>query len=542
MPHPTLRPARAGARNRRRILCVAPRSTHSFGTFDHAHALMGVRAFMPPQGILVIAAWLPEAWDVRFVDENVRPVTDRDLDGAEAVFLTGMHAQRGRIHALVERARARGRLTVLGGPSVSACPEWYPDPDILHLGELGDATEALVARVDASVERPCTQEVYEAKVRLPLCEFPVPAYRHIRLTDYFLASVQFSSGCPFRCDFCDIPALYGRNPRLKRPEQICAELDAMLCRGNPGAVYFVDDNFIGNRRAAVELLDYLIRWQEARGFPVEFACEATLNVVQFPDVLERMRDAAFRTMFCGVETPEEAALESIHKEQNLRRPILEAIQTLNRYGIEVVSGIILGLDTDTPRTGERIVRFIEESRIPVLTINLLHALPRTPLWDRLEAAGRIREVPGRDTNVEYLLPYEDVLRMWRETVAAAYTPEAIYGRFAHQMEHTYPNRRQLPASRSRVNPASILRGLGILARLVWHAGIRADYRRVFWRMALPALRRLDLESVVHVGVVSHHMIRYARECAAGEGESAFYSARAREERGGTPSRWPLAGS
>jgi len=533
IPAPTVRPASSLAathgryrpRNRRRILCVFPRYTHSFGTFDHAFSLMGVRAFMPPQGILVIASYLPAEWEVRFVDENVRHATEADYRWADAVFMSGMHVQREYIWAINARAHAFGKLTVLGGPSVSGCPEWYPNVDILHVGELGDATERLIARLDQSVQRSERQEVYATQERLPLTDFPIPAYNRINLNDYFLASVQFSSGCPYRCEFCDIPELYGRNPRLKTPQQVTAELDAMLARGNPGAVYFVDDNFIGNRKAAIALLKELIRWQEERGYPVEFACEATLNLAQVPEVLELMREAYFCTVFCGIETPEEDALKLMHKEQNLRQPILEAVQTLNRYGLEVVSGIILGLDTDTPRTGERILQFIEASGIPMLTINILHALPKTPLWRRLEAENRIVEKPDRESNVEFLLPYETVMQMWRECVTRAYTPEALYQRFAYQMQHTYPNRKKIPATKARVNVKSLYRGFSILARLLWQVGGCSDYRRPFWRMAWPALREGDIENVIHVGVVAHHLIQFARECAQGQGETSFYSAK-----------------
>lgn len=517
-PPPRFRP-----QNRRRILCVFPRYTHSFGTFDHAFPLMRVKAFMPPQGLLLIAAYLPREWEVRFVDENVRPVSDADYRQADAVLISGMHVQREHIRAINARAHACGKITALGGPSASGCPEWYPDVDLLHLGELGDATDALIARLDRSVERPERQEVYATQERLPMAEFPLPAYHLLRLRDYFLASVQFSSGCPYRCEFCDIPALYGRNPRLKSPRQVTAELDAMLARGNPGAVYFVDDNFIGNRKAALALLDELIRWQQARGYPIEFACEATLNIAQFPEILEKMREAYFTTVFCGIETPEEQALKFMHKEQNLRQPILDAVQTLNRYGLEVVSGIIIGLDTDTPSTGERIVQFIEASGIPMLTINILHALPKTPLWERLEAANRIVEGKGRESNVEFLLPHETVTAMWRDCIARAYDPDALYRRFERQMERTYPHRKPLPATPARANVTNIVRGLSILARILWQVGVRSDYRRRFWRLAWPALRQGRIEEVIHVGVVAHHLIQFARECMRGEAEQCFYS-------------------
>ncbi len=511
------------ALSRRRILCAFPRYTKSFGTFHHAFPLLpGVRAFMPPQGILILAAFLPPEWEVRFVDENVRPVTEADLRWADAVFLTGMHVQRPQLLDLNRRARELGSLTVLGGPSVSACPEWYRQVDVLHLGELGDATAALIERLDRSVDRRPEQEVFRTVERLPLDRFPVPAYHLIDLNDYFLASVQFSSGCPYQCEFCDIPELYGRNPRLKRPDQVTAELDAMLARGNPGAVYFVDDNFIGNRKAAVVLLEALVRWQEQRGYPVEFACEATLNLAQAPQVLELMREAYFTTVFCGIETPEEHALEFMRKKQNLRQPILNAIRALNRHGLEVVSGIILGLDTDSPTTAERVLEFVEASQIPMLTINLLHALPRTPLWRRLEAEGRLLSDPGRESNVDFLLPYDDVVAMWQRCVTEAYAPEALYRRFEYQCAATYPHRKQLPVTRARVNARNIRRGLSALARIGWHVGVRSDYRRRFWQMALPALRQGKIEDVIHTGLVAHHLIRFARECARGEAERCFY--------------------
>jgi radical SAM superfamily enzyme YgiQ (UPF0313 family) len=298
----------------------------------------------------------------------------------------------------------------------------------------------------------------------------------------------------------------------------------MLARGNPGSVYFVDDNFIGNQKAAIALLEELVRWQHARGYPIQFACEATLNLAHAPKVLELMREAAFVTVFCGIETPEEHALEAMHKKQNLHQPLLEAIRTLNSYGIEVVSGIIIGLDTDSPNTGRRILEFIDASAVPLLTINILHALPKTPLWDRLEAAGRIIDEPGRESNVDFLLPYEAVVDTWRDCITQAYTPEAVYARFRHQTEHTFPNRRPLPVTRARLNAANVLRAAEILSRVFWRVGVRSDYRRHFWKMAWRALRRGRIEELIHIGVVAHHLIRFSREAARGDAEMCFYAA------------------
>jgi radical SAM superfamily enzyme YgiQ (UPF0313 family) len=488
----------------------------------HAYPLMNVKAFMPPQGILVIASYLPKEWEVRFVDENMTLATDDDYRWADVVLMSGMHVQREFICKINEIAHSFGKVTVLGGPSVSGCPEYYPDIDILHCGEMGDATDKILARLDKDVSRPAKQEIYITVHRLSLTDFPLPAYHLIKLKDYFLASVQFSSGCPYKCEFCDIPELYGRNPRLKTPKQVTAELDAMLERGNPGAVYFVDDNFIANQGAAIELLTELVAWQKARGYPVQFACEATLNLAQVPAAMELMKEAYFCTVFCGIETPEEHALQFIHKQQNIRRPILDEVNTLNSYGIEVVSGIIVGLDTDSAKTGDCIVEFIKASAIPMLTINILHALPKTPLWRRLEAAGRLVKGNDRESNVEFLLPYQTVVDMWLKCVTAAYTPDAIYTRFEYQLKHTYPNRKQLPATKARVNAANIWKGLNIFARILWHVGVRSDYRKRFWQMAWPALKKGKIEELIHTAVVSHHMIKFARECVSGEAEKCFY--------------------
>lgn len=516
------------ARHHRRILCVFPKYSRSFGTFHHSYPLMGnVRAFMPPQGLLVVAAYLPKEWGVRFIDENVKPATKADYRWADAVIVSGMHIQRPQINRINDLAHQEGKITVVGGPSVSGCPEYYPEFDIVHLGELGDATNEMIAYLDQHTERPSQQIRFETKERIPLSEFPVPAYHLLNLNQYFIANVQSSSGCPYRCEFCDIPELYGRNPRIKTPEQVLAELDAMLQSGNPGAVYFVDDNFVGDRRAAMKLLPHLIEWQKRNGYPVQFACEATLNLAQSPKLLEMMRQAYFCTVFCGIETPEAEALQAISKQQNLSMPILEAVKVLNSYGMEVVSGIIMGLDTDTPDTADRILEFIRLSQIPTLTINLLHALPRTRLWRRLEQEDRLVFDENRESNVEFLMPYEQVVKMWRHCITTAYEPEFLYKRFAYNVEHTYPNRIQVPNSPARTSKENLRKGLTMLANIFLRIGVFGSYRKTFWKMAYPKLKSLDIENLIHIGLVAHHLIKFAAECGRGEESASFYSQKLR---------------
>lgn len=508
----------------RNILCVFPRYTSSFGTFEYAYPLTdGVKAFMPPQGLLVIAAYLPQHWNIRFIDENIESATADDFRWAEFVLVSGMHIQRPQLNNICDRAHAFDLAVAIGGPSVSACPEYYPSFDYLHVGEMGDATDRLIEIIAIDTSRPNAQVRLTTGERLDMQKFPIPAYELAEIKSYFLGSIQYSSGCPYQCEFCDIPGLYGRNPRLKSPQQITAELDKLLECGINGSVYFVDDNFIGNRKAALDLLPHLVEWQKKTGFVLRFSCEATLNIAKREEILSLMRDAFFATIFCGIETPDADALHAMKKEHNMMVPIMEAINTLNRYGMEVVSGIILGLDTDKPSTGDTIMTFVEESQIPLLTINLLQALPRTPLWDRLQRENRLIDDEGRDSNVDFLLPYEDVVSGWRRCMGEAYTPEKLLARFEYQIEHTYPNRVQPPMSRERLSAKNIRLGLVMLRNIFWKVGIRGEYRRAFWPFALRRLRRGEIEYLISSIMVAQHLILFARKASGGETNASYYS-------------------
>jgi hopanoid C-2 methylase len=519
----------AAVQNRRRVLCVFPAYTPSFGTFAHAYKLMGVTAFMPPQGLLAIAAYLPDAWDVRFVDENISRATSADFEWADAVFVSGMHIQKNQIESIRERAHEAGKVAVLGGPSVSGAPEMYPAFDYLHLGELGDATDRLIALLDTSVARPTVQVQLKTEERLPLSDFPTPAYSKAKLSDYLIGTFQFSSGCPYRCEFCDIPALYGRQPRLKTPQQLTAELDAIIAeKGYPSTIYFVDDNFIGNKKATREMLPHLVAWQKKHDYPLGFACEATLNIAKQPEILALMREAGFTGIFVGIETPELDALMHMKKEHNASLPMYESIATLNAYGLEVSSGIIIGLDTDTPQTIDRLIEFIERSKIPMLTINLLQALPKTPLHERLKRDGRIVDDTALESNVRFLRPYDEVIESWRRAIAYAYTPERVFERFHHQVDATYVNRMKLPA-KGRLNASNLKRGLALLTNSIVELGVRADYRREFWRAFSYAVRRGQIEGALGMAFMSHHLIKFTREALAGAQNASFYSAKAREE-------------
>jgi len=305
-------------------------------------------------------------------------------------------------------------------------------------------------------------------------------------------------------------------------------LDEMLKQpGHPSVVYFVDDNFIGNRKAARELLPHLIDWQRRHDYPLQFACEATLNLAKQPEILSLMRRAQFLTVFVGIETPETDALKAMRKEHNSALPMMEAIKTLNSYGLEVTSGIILGLDTDTADTESRIKEFIDLSEIPILTINLLQALPRTPLWDRLKRDGRlIVNDQGLESNVRFLRSYDEVVATWRRCVAYAYDPERLFARFTHQIDATYAHRMNVPV-RGKLTIRNLREAVVLGFNVLLWIGLLSNYRRSFWRAARRALKRGQIDAALGMGLVAYHLIRFSRDALRGDQNASFYSTRSR---------------
>lgn len=514
-------------KNRRRILCVFPQYSRSFGTFHHAYQFFpDTRAFMPPQGILTIAAYLPKSWEVRVVDESVRPVTDDDLRWCDAVLGSGMHVQRAHLDRIADRAHAFGKICALGGSSVSAAPEYHPKWDILHVGEMGDATDKVIAHLDRTLERPAKQIVYETSERLPIDDFPIPSYDLIDFKDYMLVNIQWSSGCPYTCEFCDIPELYGRNPRYKSPERLIRELEAIVAKKPLGAVYFVDDNLIGNKKAIKQLLPHIIEWQKKNGYPLRFGAESTLNIATDKKLLELFREAYITDVFFGIESPDETTLESIDKEHNMRMPLLEAVKTINSYGIELHAGIILGLDNDKEDSAEKILKFIEDANIPLLAINVIYALPRTPLWRRLDKEGRlIPTLHVTESNVRFKLPAEVVMEQWRKVVVEAYKPDALYKRYRYNIINTYPNRKRVPLSDVQKSWPAVRMGLFALSTILVKVGMRSHYRAEFWQMARELAAEGRIDHLIYIGALAHHLIQFGEDVASGLARACFYTER-----------------
>jgi radical SAM superfamily enzyme YgiQ (UPF0313 family) len=273
----------------------------------------------------------------------------------------------------------------------------------------------------------------------------------------------------------------------------------------------------------------LVAWQDKWDGQVRLSCEATLSLAEYPDILAQMRDAFFTNVFCGVETPESGALRAIKKTVNLKKPILDAIDTLNGYGIEVAVGLIMGFDTDTEQTPIAIADFIRASQAPVQAVNILYALPKTQLYERLQEAGRIVCDDHRDSNIQFLQPYEQVVANWRRVIAEAYEPKALYHRYATQAEKTYPHRRSPKNPLLQATPRNLRRAFSIFTRLVWRAGLQADYRTEFWSMFWSQLRQGRIENIFQIAMVAYHLINYARDCVAGRMHASNYAQQIRPQ-------------
>jgi radical SAM superfamily enzyme YgiQ (UPF0313 family) len=373
-----------------RLLLINPRAPESFWSFRWAvdEILPRKRAVNPPLGLATLAALCPPSWDVDIVDENVEPVPTEPR--ADIVGICGMGVQFPRQRELLEQYRRRGYYVVAGGSFASLCPEQYADiADTVVAGE----AEYIWPQFCADYEAGAPKALYKECGEVSLHDSPAPRYELLKLDRYAMVSLQFSRGCPFQCEFCDIIIMFGRKPRTKAPAQICRELDVLRERGVRN-VFFVDDNFIGNKPLARELLRALAAYQREHDYNFRFGTEASLNLAQDEELMQLLREAHFQWVFIGIESPDPESLKETKKYQNTREDMLDSLRKIYAHAIDVFAGFIVGFDHDTIETFERQRQFITQSGIQVAMVGMLTALPRTPLYTRLAAEGRL---VGEDT-------------------------------------------------------------------------------------------------------------------------------------------------
>lgn len=488
-----------------RVLLVSPRTPQTFWSFGYLLPLLSKKAAFPPLGLLTVAAMLPREWELRLIDLNTRRLTDADLGWADAVFLSAMIVHEASAREVIARAKEAGRPVVAGGPLFTTRPERFPEVDRCVVGEAEDVIGELVADMEAGRAR----RVYRSEVRPDLSRTPIPRWDLLRLNDYATMPVQFSRGCPFDCEFCDITTVYGRVPRVKSAGQVIGEFEALLAAGWKGHIFVVDDNFIGNRARVKGLLRAIIAWRERTGAHMTFTTEASLNLADDGDLMDLMVRAGFKRVFVGIESPEEESLLECRKVQNTNRNLLESVRLLQRRGMEVMGGFIIGFDSDRPSIFEAQRRFIQESGIATAMVGLLTVLPGTRLFTRLTAEGRmLGESSGDnlDTAMNFVtrLDRERLVEGYRELVRTLYAPREYYQRILTFLREYRPAGPPIRMGSEDVKA---------FVRSLWVLGLRNPGRLRYWRFLTRSavFHREVFGEAMMLAIMGYHYRRVAAE-------------------------------
>src|SRR5713226_3430538 len=465
-----------------KVLLINPEFPDTYWSFRHALPFEGKRCAFPPLGLLTVSALLPETWERRMVDLNVRKLKSADIEWADMVFATAMLVQKDSLKEVVKRAKAMGKRVVIGGRYITTTIEDLPEADHIFLGE----AETTLPQFVEDLARGEAKRTYQAAERPPLSATPLAHFHLAELKRYSAMSVQYSRGCPFSCEFCDIIEIYGRVPRTKSNQQMIAEFDALKALGWRGTVFIVDDNFIGNKKNVRQLLPELAAWQERNGYPFSLLTESSVNLADDEPLLDIMRQAGFRRVFLGIETPVEESLKEAQKSQN-RGNLLESVQKIQSYGMEVMAGFIVGFDNDPEDIFERQIDFIRESAIPLAMVGLLNALPDTQLWRRLEKEGRLLgESSGNNTNCSLnFVPKMDpamLIAGYQTIMCTIYKSSEYYRRTLDSLKRT-------PQEWAEKNTMGIFSGAASLMRIMVKLGVLDSERVEFWRFLGRALAK-----------------------------------------------------
>lgn len=496
-----------------KILLVSPRTPDTFWSFRHALRLVSRRASMPPLGLLTVAGMLPRDWRLRLVDLNVESLRDEDLREADYVLLSAMLVQRDSAREVAARCRALGKPVIAGGPLFTTSHEAFPEIPHFVLGEAEELMPQLVADMRAGRVQP----VYRAARWPDLGAAPPPRWDLINLRHYVTMPVQFSRGCPFDCEFCDIIVMNGRVPRTKAPAQVVAELEALRLRGWRDMVFIVDDNFIGDRRRTRALLDALIAWRERTRTTIGFLTEASVNLADDPDLCARMVAAGFKKVFVGIETPSAESLEECRKRQN-RGDLVAAVHRLQQAGLEVMGGFIVGFDNDCADIFKRQFEFIQRSGVATAMVGLLTALPQTRLWQRLHREGRlVSESSGNNTdaalNFEPRLGRDFLVNGYRELMKKLYEPRHYY-----QRVRTFLRLHRPAGPRLRLSRTDFVAFL----KSFWVLGLRHRGRLAYWRLFWSTLLRRprQFQHAIELAILGYHFRRVAQSLAPARRPSA----------------------
>ncbi len=491
-----------------KILMTYPKYPDTFWSYKYAMKFVHKKASFPPLGLLTVASLLPKDFKVKLIDLNIKKLSDRDIEWADMVFISAMEVQKESVKEIVAKCRAKGKTIVAGGPLFTTQPDLIEGIDHLILDEAEITIRPFLK--DLSSGRP--KKVYSSKERPDIKNVPIPSWSLVNHKRYATMLLQYSRGCPFNCEFCDIGYLNGKVPRTKSPEQIIMELQSLYELGWRKPVFFVDDNFIGNRKEVKRMLPKLIAWQKDHDYPFTFLTEASMDLADDEKLMDLMIKANFTKVFLGIETPNVDSLKECKKIQNVTRDLVGSVRKIQTRGMEVMGGFIVGFDNDTESIFQSQIDFIQQTGIVTAMVGLLNAIPETPLWDRLKKEDRLHgETSGSNTDGTInFIPRMDIDRLkdgYLHIISTIYSPKEYYKRIDTFLKHYKPtNRPSLNIEYSRA-----------FFRSLWRIGFLSRSRFYFWRLFIKTLfiRTRSFPKAMELAITGHHFQKVARIVSKG---------------------------
>ncbi len=493
-----------------KVLLVYPRYADTFWSFRHALRIAAKKAAFPPLGLLTVAAMVPEEWEKKLVDMNVRPLDDGDIKWADYVFISAMAVQQDSAREVIARCRKLGTKTVAGGPLFTQGFEHFEDVDYMVL----DEGEVTLPPFLEDLKNGCAKRIYTSKERPDITQTPVPMWSLLDMSKYTSANIQYSRGCPYNCDFCDIVVLNGRVPRTKSKDQVIAELNSLYDRGWRDGIFIVDDNFIGNKKKLKqEILPAIIEWQKARNYPSMLLTETSINLADDDELISLMVEAGFDTVFIGIETPNEASLVECSKQQNRGRDMVASVKKIQNHGLQVQGGFILGFDSDPASIFKSQINFIQRSGIVTAMVGLLNAPPGTKLYQRLKKENRLladTTITGDNTDCSMnfipKMDRETLITGYQNLLTTIYASSQYYRRVKEFFKEYKPRRKK------RVSQLQFWHVRAFLMSL-WFLGIRDCERLHYWRFLLSTLlkRPQHFPLSITLAVYGFHFRQVARK-------------------------------
>ncbi len=486
------------------VLLVYPKYPDTFWSFKHVLKFVSKKVAFPPLGLLTIGAMLPKEWNKKLVDVNVVDIKDEHIAWADMIFISAMIVQSNSAQEIINRCKAQGKTVVAGGPAFTTQHEKFKGVDHFVLNE----AEITLPLFLEDLKKGSLKNIYTSTQRPDITKTPVPLWSLINFKDYATMAVQYSRGCPFNCEFCDIIVMNGRVPRTKTPEQMINELQSLHDAGWRGSLFIVDDNFIGNKSNVKKMLALLIKWQKKHKYPFKIMTEASVNLAEDKELMYMMSAANFNKVFLGIETPDTNSLKECGKMQNITVDIVEAVKVIHQNGMQVMGGFIVGFDSDTEGIFEAQIKLIQKIGVVTAMVGLLNAAPQTRLWYRLKAEGRLLgETSGENTdgslNFIPKMGKEKLIEGYKKILSKIYSPENYYERINTFIRNYSPNvKGKIPKGDFKA-----------FLKSLWRVGVLSKARLRYWKLIIKTslTKRKALPAAVELAIYRQHFEKVVKK-------------------------------